>query len=73
MCTHILQIVVDAEARDFYEEAAAAAASLAVCIDVFAVSAEGCGLAAIEPLAAATGGAMFLYPCVEDAALPQVH
>lgn len=64
-------IVIDPEAREFYEEAAAAAASLAVCIDVFAVAEEGCGLAAIEPLAAATGGGMFLYPSPEDAALPQ--
>lgn len=32
--------MIDPEARDFYEEAAAAAASLAVCIDVFAVAEE---------------------------------
>ena len=63
---------MDPEAREFYEEAAAAAAALAVCIDVFVVSAVGCGLSAIEPLAAATGGAMFLYPTLEQAALPQV-
>lgn len=63
---------MDPEAREFYEEAAAAAAALAVCIDVFVVSAVGCGLSAIEPLAAATGGAMFLYPNLEQAALPQV-
>jgi hypothetical protein len=36
----MLQIEVDPEAREFYEEAAAAAASLAVCIDLFAVSEE---------------------------------
>jgi len=34
------QVVIDPEAREFYEEAAAAAASLAVCIDVFAVATE---------------------------------
>ena len=36
----ILQIEVDPEGREFYEEAAAAAASLAVCIDIFAVAEE---------------------------------
>ena len=35
-----LQIEVDPEGREFYEEAAAAAASLAVCIDIFAVAEE---------------------------------
>jgi hypothetical protein len=35
-----MQIEVDPEGREFYEEAAAAAASLAVCIDIFAVAEE---------------------------------
>jgi hypothetical protein len=34
------KIEIDPEGREFYEEAAAAAASLAVCIDIFAVAEE---------------------------------
>lgn len=65
------QLEVDPGALEFYEEAAAAAASLAVCIDLFVVSGEGCGLTALEPLVAATGGTLFLYPAADQAALPQ--
>lgn len=60
-------------AQQFYEEAATAAAALGVCIDVFAASNDGVGLAYLEPLSSISGGAMFLYPSLEDAALPQVH
>lgn len=59
-------------ARGFYEEAAAAAATLRVCVDIFAVSAGYCGLDVVEPLAGSSGGCMFLYPSPEKAGLPQV-
>ena len=59
-------------AKQFYEEAAAAAAALGVCIDVYAASEEGMGLAFVEPLCSLTGGALLLYPSVDSAALPQV-
>lgn len=67
-----LQIAIDPEAREFYEEAAAAAAAMAVCIDLYVVSEAGCGLSAIEPLTVSTGGLLFLYPTPQQAALPQV-
>jgi len=43
-----------------------------VCIDVYAASEEGLGLAYMEPLSSATGGAVFLYIWLDQAALPQV-
>lgn len=59
-------------AKHFYEEAAAAAAALGVCVDVYAASEEGLGLAYIQPLSRVSGGVMLLYPSLADAALPQV-
>ena len=67
-----MQLVPDEGARRFYDEAAAGAAALGVCTDVYIVSPEGCGLHLLEPLTAATGGAVYLYPSLEKAALPQV-
>jgi len=43
-----------------------------VCIDVYAASEEGLGLAYMQPLTTITGGAVFLYPSLDEAALPQV-
>jgi len=43
-----------------------------VCIDVYAASEEGLGLAYLDPLPSITGGAVFLYPSLDEAALPQV-
>ena len=61
-----------AESRAFYERAAAAAATAGACVDVFAVaSGEAVGLRLLEPLCAATGGCLFLYPSAEAAPLPQ--
>jgi len=57
-------------ARAFYETAATAAAALGVRVDVFAACGGPCGLDALEPLAAGSGGALLLYPHVEQAALP---
>ena len=62
----------DPGARAFYEGAAAAAAALGVRVDVFAACAGPCGLDAVEPLAAGSGGALLHYPHLEQAALPQV-
>ncbi|KAL3139738.1 hypothetical protein ABBQ38_004043 [Trebouxia sp. C0009 RCD-2024] len=58
-------------AKHFYEEAAAAAAALGVCVDVYAASEEGLGLAYIQPLSSVSGGAMLLYFSLTEAALPQ--
>ncbi len=60
-------------ARAFYETAATAAAALGVRVDVFAACGGPCGLDALEPLAAGSGGALLLYPHVEQAALPQAR
>ena len=67
-----LQVAIDQDAREFYEEAAAAAASLAICIDLYVVSPTAVGLRCLEPLAVSSGGAVYLYPSLEEAALPQV-
>ncbi len=69
----VAQWVRSGSARAFYEEAATAAAALGVSVDVYAVSAGGCGLDALEPLASRSGGVMYLYPHVGAAALPQVQ
>lgn len=58
-------------ARQFYEQAAVAAASLGVCVDIFVAGVRHAGLAQLEPLANSTGGALFLYPSLEEAAMPQ--
>ncbi len=63
----------DPGARAFYETAATAAAALGVRVDVFAACGGPCGLDALEPLAAGSGGALLLYPHVEQAALPQAR
>jgi len=47
----------DPGARAFYETAATAAAALGVRVDVFAACGGPCGLDALEPLAAGSGGA----------------
>jgi len=39
---------------------------------VYAASKEGMGLAYMQPLTSITGGAVFLYPSIDEAALPQV-
>jgi len=70
--TTFLQVVIDDDSREFYEEAAAAAASLAICIDLYVVSPTAVGLRCLEPLAVSSGGAVYLYPSLEEAALPQV-
>ncbi|DBB07884.1 TPA: hypothetical protein ACH3X3_009279 [Trebouxia sp. C0006] len=66
-----VQAEPDPAAKQFYEEAASAAAALGVCIDVYAASEEGLGLAYLDPLPSITGGAVFLYPSLDEAALPQ--
>lgn len=66
------QVVVDGDSREFYEEAAAAAASLAVCIDLYVASPAAVGLRCLEPLAVSSGGVVYLYPSLEESALPQV-
>lgn len=43
-----------------------------MCVDVYAASEEGLGLAYIQPLSSVSGGVMLLYPSLADAALPQV-
>ncbi len=63
----------DEAAHEFYEEAAAGAAALGVSVDVYAASAGSCGLAQLGALASASGGALYLYPRIEAAALPQVR
>ena len=67
-----VQVVVDGDSREFYEEAAAAAASLAVCIDLYVASPAAVGLRCLEPLAVSSGGVVYLYPSLEESALPQV-
>ena len=67
-----MQVAIDEESREFYEEAAAAAASLAICIDLYIVSPAAVGLRCLEPLAISSGGAVYLYPSLDEAALPQV-
>ena len=68
-----MQVVVDDDSREFYEEAAAAAASLAVCIDLYVASPAAVGLRCLEPVAVSSGGVVYLYPSLEDSALPQVR
>lgn len=58
-------------ARAFYEQAAVAAASMGVVVDVFAAARGFVGLTTLEPLANSTGGVLHLYPSAEEATLPQ--
>ena len=66
------QVIIDGDSREFYEEAAAAAASLAVCIDLYVASPAAAGLRCLEPLAVSSGGVAYLYPSLVESALPQV-
>ncbi|GAX84626.1 hypothetical protein CEUSTIGMA_g12047.t1 [Chlamydomonas eustigma] len=59
------------QSKVFYEGAAVAAASLGVCMDVFAVNPGMVGLSVLEPLCHKTGGGMYLYASAEESALPQ--
>eukprot|EP00884_Botryococcus_braunii_P002587 jgi/Botrbrau1/12329/Bobra.4_3s0002.2 len=61
----------DPGAASFYELAASAATALGVCVDVYAVSEETCGLDVIMPLIRLSGGDVCLYPVPSQAALPQ--
>lgn len=65
----------DPKARAFYEQAAVAAASLGVTIDLYATAGSGgngyLGLNVMEPLCNSSGGSMYLYPSVEESTLPQ--
>ena len=61
----------DPQAKAFYEQAAVAAASLSVNIDLYAAANGFIGLQTLEALPNGTGGAMYLYPSVEEATLPQ--
>lgn len=67
-----LQYHPDEGAKSFYEEAAVGATAVGACIDLFAISPFSCGLSILEPLAARTGGILYLYPQLEAASLPQV-
>ena len=67
-----LQFRPDKSAKAFYEEAAIAAASLGVCVEVYVASPSSCSLELMEPLASNSGGILHLYPTLEQAALPQV-
>jgi hypothetical protein len=71
---HDLQLhhpVQDPQAKAFYEQAAVAAASMGVVVDVFAAARGYVGLQTLEPLVINTGGALHLYPSAEEATLPQ--
>jgi Sec23/Sec24 trunk domain len=68
---HCLQVALNMDSREFYEEAATAAAALGVCIDIYAITPRALGLHCIDPLALNSGGAVYLYPSSEEAALPQ--
>ncbi|WIA11779.1 hypothetical protein OEZ85_011873 [Tetradesmus obliquus] len=61
----------DPKSRSFYEQAAVAAASMGVVVDVFAAARGYIGLQTLEPLVNSTGGALYLYPSAEEATLPQ--
>ena len=67
-----LQDERDPGATKFYEQAAAAAASLGVCMDIFAACPHRLDLQQLAPVATNSGGSIYLYPVLEDAAMPQV-
>lgn len=56
--------------KAFYEQAAVAAASMNICVDMYIMSATGIGLRVLETLPNSTGGAVYLYPDLEGA-MPQ--
>lgn len=49
----------------FYKEAAAAAATLGVCVDVYAVSPFYVGFDVLRPISIRSGGGLVLYPSME--------
>jgi hypothetical protein len=69
---YMLQSQPDESAVAFYEEAAVAATAVGVAVDIYAVSPLACGLDMLGCLAGSSGGSMYLYPSLEQAALPQV-
>ena len=78
-CAHTPRFLCDAlqderdpSATKFYEQAAAAAASLGVCMDIFAACPHSLDLQQLAPVATNSGGSIYLYPVLEDAAMPQV-
>ncbi|GIL48469.1 hypothetical protein Vafri_4983 [Volvox africanus] len=62
---------VPASSVEFYEQVAAACASLGVCVDLFSVSSGALGLRYLAPLCSSTGGGIYLYPSVDESAMPQ--
>lgn len=71
-CVLHMQTEVNARSHAFYEDAAAAAGALNISIDIWAAAEEYCGLACMQALCHGSGGSLFLYPCSENAAMPQV-
>eukprot|EP00879_Flechtneria_rotunda_P001812 GHRR01001976.1.p1 GENE.GHRR01001976.1~~GHRR01001976.1.p1 ORF type:complete len:996 (+),score=422.55 GHRR01001976.1:2722-5709(+) len=63
--------VQDPKSKSFYEQAALAAASMGVVVDVYAAARGYVGLQTLEPLVNSTGGALYLYPSMVEATLPQ--
>jgi hypothetical protein len=63
--------VQDPQSKAFYEQAAVAAASMGIVVDVYAAARGFVGLQTLEPLINSTGGALHLYPSAEEATLPQ--
>lgn len=63
--------VQDPKSKTFFEQAAVAAASMGVVVDVYAAARGFVGLQTLEPLVNSTGGALYLYPSAEEATLPQ--
>lgn len=61
----------DPQSKAFYEQAAVAAASMGIVVDVYAAARGYVGLQTLEPLVNSTGGALYLYPSAEEATLPQ--
>lgn len=60
------------ESRGFFEDAGLAAASLGATIDLFLASSSHCGVEYMDSLVEHSGGSLYLYPQLEDAAMPQV-
>jgi hypothetical protein len=63
--------VQDPQSKAFYDQAAVAAASMGIVVDVYAAARGYVGLQTLEPLVNSTGGALYLYPSAEEATLPQ--
>jgi hypothetical protein len=63
--------VQDPQSKSFYEQAAVAAASMGIVVDVYAAAKGYVGLQTLEPLVNSTGGALYLYPSAQEATLPQ--